>query len=172
MINAGNDYALDYVDFITNIELHGNSYAIIDETVPFYQIALHGYKNYAGSPVNLGYEKDQIILESAETAAGLYYTFMQASPMKLQETFYTEYYSSCFDSWKAQFEESYERYNKELGVVANSLITDYEYLTNQVTKTTFENGYAVYVNFGYEPYITPSGNTIPERDYKLLKVEN
>ena len=172
MINAGNDYALDYADFITNIELHGNSYAIIDETVPFYQIALHGYKNYAGSPVNLGYEKDQIILESAETAAGLYYTFMQASPMKLQETFYTEYYSSCFDSWKAQFEESYERYNKELGVVANSLITDYEYLTNQVTKTTFENGYAVYVNFGYEPYITPSGNTIPERDYKLLKVEN
>ena len=172
MINAGNDYALKYVDFVTDMELHGKSYAIIDETVPFYQIALHGYKNYAGSPVNLGYEKDQIILESAETAAGLYYTFMQASPMKLQETFYTEYYSSCFDSWKEQFEESYERYNKELSVVADSLISDYEYLTPQVTKTTFENGYAVYVNFGYEPYITPSGKTIPERDYKLLKVEN
>ena len=172
MINAGNDYALKYVDFVTNMELQGKAYAIIDETVPFYQIALHGYINYAGSPVNLGYEKDQIILESAETAAGLYYTFMQASPMKLQETFYSEYYSSCFDSWKGQFETSYERYNKELSPVADSLIVDHEYMTNQVTKTTFENGYAVYVNFGYEPYITPSGTIIPERDYKLLKVEN
>ena len=172
MINAGSDYALKYVDFVTNMELQGKNYAIIDKTVPFYQIALHGYINYAGSPVNLGYEKDQIILESAETAAGLYYTFMQASPMKLQETFYSEYYSSCFDSWKGQFETSYERYNKELSPVADSLIVDHEYMTNQVTKTTFENGYAVYVNFGYEPYITPSGTIIPERDYKLLKVEN
>ena len=45
MINSGNDYALPYVDFITNMELHGNAYAIIDRTVPFYQIAMHGYKN-------------------------------------------------------------------------------------------------------------------------------
>ena len=172
IINAGNDYALNYVDFVTNMDLHGNAYAIIDETVPFYQIALHGYKNYAGSPINLGYEKDQIILESAETAAGLYYTFMEASAMKLQETYYTEYYSSHFDSWKDQFQDSYERYNKEIGVVVNSLIVDHEYVSDQVAKTTFDNGYVVYVNFGYKSYRTPSGKNIPERDYRVLKVED
>ena len=171
MINAGNDYALKYTDFITNMEFHGNEYAIIDKTVPFYQMVLHGYKNYAGSPVNLGYESDQIILESAETAAGLYYSFMNASPKKLQETNYTEYYSSCYDSWKDNFEDSYKRYNKELSVVANSLIIDYEYVSDQVTKTTFDNGYVIYVNFGYTGYKTPSGKYIPDRDYKLLKVE-
>ena len=172
MINSGSDYALNYVDFITNMDLHGNAYAIIDKTVPFYQIALHGYKNYAGSPVNLGYEKDQIILESAETAAGLYYTFMNASPKLLQETTYTEYYSSHFDSWKGQFEDTYERYNTEMAKVANSLIVDHEYVADQVTKTTFDNGYVVYVNFGYKSYRTPSGMNIPERDYRLLKVED
>ena len=172
MINAGNDYALKYVDFVTNMDLHGNAYALIDKTVPFYQIVLHGYKNYAGSPINLGYEKDQIILESAETAAGLSYTFMEASSMKLQETFYTEYYSSHFDSWKDQFQDSYERYNKELSVVANSLIVDHEYVDDQVTKTTFDNGYVVYVNFGYKSYRTPSGKNIPERDYRIMKVED
>ena len=172
MINSGNDYAIEYADFITNMDLHGNAYAIIDKTVPFYQIALHGYKNYAGSPVNLGYEKDQIILESAETAAGLYYTFMEASPKKLQETNYTEYYSSCFDSWKDEFQDSYERYNKELSKVINSLIVNHEYVAEQVTKTTFENGYAVYVNFGYKSYKTPSGMYVPERDYRLLKAED
>ena len=172
MINAGNDYALAYTDFVTNMDLHGNSYAIIDYTVPFYQIALHGYKNYAGSPVNLGYEKDQIILESAETAAGLYYTFMEASPKKLQETYYTEYYSSCFDSWKSEFEDSYERYNRELSVVANSLIVDHEYVSDQVTKTTFDNGYVIYVNFGYTSYRTATGKNIPDRDYRILTVED
>ena len=34
IVNYGNDYALDYVDFVTNMPLHGNSYAIIDYSVP------------------------------------------------------------------------------------------------------------------------------------------
>lgn len=172
MINAGNDYAVAYADFVTNMDLHGNDYAIFDKTVPFYQIVLHGYKNYSGSPVNLGYEKDQIILESAETAAGLYYSFMKAPATKLQDTNYTEYYSSCFDSWKDEFEESYKHYNEELAVVANSLIVDHEYVSDQVSKTTFDNGYEVYVNFGYSSYWTKSGKHVPERDFRVLAVED
>ena len=172
MINSGNDYAVPYADFITNMSLHGNAYAIIDRLVPFYQIALHGYKNYSGTAVNLAYERDEIFLESAETAAGLYYTFMQESETKLHETNYTEYYSSNYNSWKENFKETYDRYNEEMSKVANSLIVDHEYVTDQVTKTTFDNGYAVYVNFGYESYRTPSGMYVPDRDYRLLKAED
>lgn len=172
MINSGNDYALKYVDFVTNMELHGNAYAIIDRTVPFYQIAMHGYKNYSGTPINLAYEKDQIILESAESGAGLMYSFMQAPASKLHETNYTEYYSSNFDSWKNQFKETYDKYNEEMSVIANSLITDHEYVSEQVTKTTFDNGYVVYVNFGYQSFITPSGKYVPDREYRLVKEED
>ena len=172
MINSGNDYALNYVDFVTNMELHGNAYAIIDKSVPFYQIVMHGYKNYSGTAVNLAYEKDQIFLESAETGAGLLYTFMQAPTSKLRETIYTEYYSSNFDAWKQQFKETYQKYNDEMSKVANSLIIDHEYVSDQVTKTTFDNGYAVYVNFGYQSYTTPSGKTIPDRDYRLVSAED
>ncbi len=172
MINSGNDYALAYVDFITNMELHGNAYAIIDRTVPFYQIAMHGYKNYSGTPINLAYEKNQIILESAETGAGLMYTFMQAPASKLHETNYTEYYSSNFDAWKEQFKETYNEYNSEMSKIANSLIVDHEYVSEQVTKTTFDNGYVVYVNFGYQSFITPSGKYVPDRDYRLVKEED
>ena len=92
--------------------------------------------------------------------------------MKLQETYYTEYYSSHFDSWKDQFQDSYERYNNEISVVSNSLIVDHEYVADQVAKTTFDNGYVIYVNFGYKSYRTPSGKNIPERDYRVLKVED
>jgi len=169
MINAGNDYALKNVDFITNMDLHGNSYSIIDLQVPFYQIALHGYKNYAGSAVNLGYERDQIVLEAAETGAGLFFTVMHDSEKKLQETSYTEYYAACFASWKDQINDIYSRYNKEIGVVSNSCISNHEYLTEKVTKTSFDNGYDIYVNFGYVDYVAADGTKIPARDYKVLK---
>lgn len=169
MINGGNAYAVKEADFITNMELHGNNYAIIDVQVPFYQIALHGYKNFAGSAINLGYEKDQIVLEAAESGAGLFFTVMSEPEKKLQETNYSEYYAACFETWKPQIKEIYTRYNKEVGVVANSLISNHEYLNDTVTATSFDNGYKVYVNFGYVDYVTESGLKVPARDYKVMK---
>jgi len=172
MINSGNDYAVNKVDFITNMSLHGNSYAIIDKIVPFYQIALHGYVNYSGSPVNICYEKDEMILESAEVGAGLYFSFMSEEEKALRESNYTEYYSSTYKEWKEQLSDVYEKYNKQMGKVSNSLIVDHEYLTDQVTRTRFDNGYEVYVNFGYKGFTTPNGKYVPDRDYRVMKVED
>ncbi len=172
MINGGNDYAVKDADFITNMTLHGNQYAIIDAFVPFYQIALHGYVNYAGNPINLSFEKDQLILESAEAGAGLNFSFMEASPERLQETYYTEYYASNFDTWKERFVDIYKEYNSKMAPVMNSPIVGHELVDENVTKTVFENGYVVYVNYSYGNYITPSGKFIPERDYRVMKVED
>ena len=172
MINGGNDYAVKNADFITNLTLHGNQYAIIDAFVPFYEIAMHGYVNYAGTPINNAFEKEQLILESAEVAAGLNFSFMEASPRRIQETFYSEYYASCFDEWKNQFADIYKDYNSKIAPVVNSPICGHEYLAENVTRTVFENGYEIYVNFGYADFTTPSGTIIPERDYRVLKVED
>ena len=172
MINGGNDYAVKNADFITNLTLHGNQYAIIDAFVPFYEIALHGYVNYAGTPVNNAFEKEQLILESAEVAAGLNFSFMEASPRRIQETFYSEYYASCFDEWKEQLADIYKGYNSKIAPVVNSPICGHEYVGENVTRTVFENGYEIYVNFGYADFTTPSGKVIPERDYRVLKVED
>ena len=171
-INNGNDYALKNTDLITNMTLHGNSYAILDRHIPFYEIALHGYKNFTGIPLNLGYEADQIILESAESGAGLYFSFMYESEKALQETLYTEYYAACFENWKDRFAEIYNRYNKEMGPVKNSTIVDHEFIDDDVTVTTYDNNYQVYVNFGYVDYRDDSGLYIPAREYKVMKVED
>ena len=172
MINGGNDYAVRSADFITNMPLHGNKYAIIDAFVPFYQIVLHGYVNYAGNPINLAYEKDQLLLESAEAGAGLQFSFMNSSSERLQETNYTEYYASTFDSWKDKFVELYNEYNSKMAPVMNSPIKDHVLVDENITKTVFENGYVVYVNFSYANYITPSGKFIPAREYRIMKVED
>jgi len=171
MINAGNAYAVKDADIITNLVMHGNSYAIIDRHIPFYEIALHGYKDFTGTPINLGYENDQIILESAEAGAGLYFVFMHENEKALQETNYTEYYAACFDSWKEKMNDIYKKYDSELGVVKNSLIVNHEFITENVTATTYDNGYKVYVNFGYVD-CNADGINIPARQYKVQKVED
>ncbi|MCQ2584852.1 MAG: DUF5696 domain-containing protein [Treponema sp.] len=167
MVNAGNSYSVASADFITNMVMHGNEYAILDKSVPFYQIALHGNINFAGSPINLAPENKQGILEAAESGSALYFTFMNASEKKLQDTFYTEYYASNFDNWEGRLESIYAEYNSKLGKVVGSRIDDHKYLSDAVTCTTFENGYKVYVNFGYTDFTTDNGFVVPSRDYKV-----
>ncbi len=165
MTNAGNAYSVKDVDFITNMDLSGNSYAILDRSVPFYQIALHGYKNYTSVGYNLAYDKKQILLESAESGAGLNFTVMSEPETKIQDTHYTQYFCANFDSNKDDISRIYNEYNNKMKNVMNSCITDHEYLNNFITVTTYENNYKVYVNYGYTDFVTESGITIPARDY-------
>lgn len=169
MINRGNDYAIAYADMITNMDLMGLSYSIIDRYIPFYQIAIHGLVNYTGESLNLSKDYTEELLKSAEYGAGLAFTFMEESSFALQSTYYTKYYGAEYASWGEKAVEIYTRYNNELGGVFNQKITGHEYVTDVLTCTTYEDGTRVYVNYGsYDADIT-GGNTVPARDYLVIK---
>ena len=165
MVNMGNDYMLGAADFITNMDLNGSVYTIIDETVPFYQIAIHGYVDYAGKALNLSGDCQEELLKSAEYGAGLYFTFADAEPTVLQNTYYTQYFGANYDSWKERMMEIYSRYNEELGDIYAERIVDHEILEDGVARTTYENGTNVYVNYNVTDYRTNDGIVIPARDY-------
>lgn len=165
MINMGNDYTLGVADQIVNMDLAGSQYSIVDQIVPFYQIAIHGYVNYAGEPLNLAENFEEELLRSAEYGAGLFVTFMDASVMRLQNTYYTQYFGANFDSWKDRFVEVYERYEKELGSTFNQRIVGHKILIEGVTLTSYEDGTKVYVNYRYDDYTTEDGVVLPARDY-------
>lgn len=168
MINMGNDYAMAYSDMITNMDLQGSEYTILDEYVPFYQLAIHGYKNYTGDPLNLAGDPDEELLRSAEYGAGLYFTIMKESPFVLQKTLYTEYYGSSYDAWHARMVETYSKYNRELGHTFKQEMTGHEILQEGLVRTTYADGTKVYVNYNFED-MTADGKTIPARDYMVVR---
>jgi len=168
MINMGNDYAVPYSDVITNMDLQGSEYTILDEYVPFYQIALHGYVNYMGFPLNLSGDSEKSLLNAAEYGAGLYYTVMKESPFTLQNTLYTQYYGADYDTWHDRILSTYTRYNEELGHTFNQEMINHEMLQEDVSCTTYEDGTKVYVNYAHSDVLTPDG-TVPARDYLVIR---
>lgn len=171
MTNMGNDYSLGITDFITNMDLSGSPYTIIDERVPFYQMAIHGYVNYAGKPLNITGNYEEELLHSAEYGAGLFFTFMEAEPTRLQNTSYTSYYGASFDSWKDEMLRIYTKYRKELTAVFNQRMMGHEVLTHGVTVTTYEDGTKVYVNYNYEDF-TAGETLVPARDYVAVNSQS
>ncbi len=164
VIRKGNDYAVPYADLITDMNLSGQAYAIIDQRVPFYQIALHGMKDYTGDPINLARDSQEELLNTIEYGAGLNFTFMHANGKILQESDYSGYYSANYDAWKDHAQEVIARYQREMTGLNQLRITGHEALEGNVNVTTYENGTKVYVNYGDDPW-TGEGVTVPARDY-------
>ena len=169
MINEGNDYAIAYADIVSNMDLGGAEYTIIDKTVPFYQMALHGYVEYAGEALNLTANAEDELLKSAEYGAGLSFTLMQESPFTLQNTLYMEYFGAEYEAYDETMYEIYNRYNSELGHIFNQSMTDHEFLSNEVTCTTYEDGTKVYVNYSYYDFTAADGTVVPAKDYTVTR---
>ena len=168
MINMGNNYAMPYVDMINNMDLAGYPYTILDKTVPFYQLAIHGFVNYTGESLNLTQDFEQELLNSAEYGAGLSFTLMEETAFILQKTLYTQYFGADYNAWHDRMIEIYTRYNNELGHTFNQRMTNHEWVTPKVACTTYADGTKVYVNYSYED-AKISGVTVPARDYKAVR---
>jgi hypothetical protein len=169
MINMGNDYAIPFSSMVTEMDLRGSEYTILDECVPFFQLALHGRVDYTGDPINICGNAEDEVLYSAEYGAGLCFTFMKESSFATQKTLYTEYYGASFDSWKDKMLEIYTRYNNELGHTFNQEMTGHDNLTSDVSLTEYADGTSVYVNYGYSDYVTDNGVKVPARDYVVTR---
>lgn len=168
MINGGNDYAMPYSDMITNMDLGGAGYTIIDKAVPFYQIAIHGYVNYTGESLNLAQNWEEELLQSAEYGAGLSFTVMRETAFILQNTQYTKYFGADYAAWHDRMVEIYRRYDEELGGIFGQRITGHERLGDSLACTTYEDGTKVYVNYGYTDVTAEDGTHVAARDYKAV----
>ena len=164
MIKEGFDYVMPYVDLITDMGLSGIEYSIIDELVPFYQMAIHGAVSYTGLPINLQGDWQTELLRCAEYGAGLNFTFMHENAEVVQDTLHTGYYGASYDQWTDDALSLIAKYQKDMAGINSLRMTGHERLAAGVTQTGYENGTKVYVNYTDKDY-TGGGLTIPARSY-------
>ena len=164
MIRTGNDYAVPYADLITDMDLSGTKYSILDQMVPFYQIALHGLKDYTGAPINLAEDHWQELLKCAESGAGLNFTFMKEDTRILQDTLHSGYYAAHYDAWDEETIEMVTRFQADMEGLNQLRIVDHEQRTETITITTYEDGTKVYVNYG-DKSRGVDGVHVPARNY-------
>ena len=168
IIKEGNAYAIPYADLITDMNLSGNAYALLDYSVPFYQIAIHGLKDYTGEALNMAGDPQTLLLESAEYGAGLNFTFMEKDTRVLKDTLFSCYTSSHYEPWKEEVIAMITRYQKEMAGLNRQAITGHERLNEDVAVTTYADGTQVYVNYSTRDY--KAGRvTVPGRDYLVKR---
>jgi hypothetical protein len=170
-VEYGMAYTFGHVDRIDNIPTDSSHYTILDETIPFYQIVIHGYVPYNAKPANLTDDPRVYKLRSLEFGAMPSYELTYEESSKLKRTLIMELFSTAYEYWVEPASEQYQELEAILGPLADQTIVDHVILQENVKQTTYEDGTQIILN--YNPFdVTVDGQTVNGFDYKVLRGGN
>lgn len=139
MVDGGNAYTWKYVDHILDVALDSSRYIKASYSVPFIGVVLHGYMNFAGSPLNMEGDVNYAKLKAIENGASVYFTLSYQNTQSLKESYYlSKYYSIRYDIWFDDVVELYNELNSELKDVQDKIIIDHQFLSGTRVPDTDE----------------------------------
>lgn len=166
LIVGGNAYALSVSDQFVNLPMATSRFTIVDEEVPFLQMVLHGYADYAGNPINLSDEQDVVehLLKHAELGAAPHFLWSEKSSSNLKFTRFDHLFSTAYADWYDQALEMYRRLNGVFADLRQAKIEEHIRHAAGVVEVRYDNGTSVYVNYTDAP-VTVNGVTVEARNF-------
>lgn len=171
MVSGGNAYTFPHVDFIVDAPSYSRNFPILDQGVPFYQIALRGYIPYAGEPGNLTQRPQSYLLKLLETGAAPYYMLSYADSVEFKASQFDNLYSVNYLDHSDEIVELYAEVNSVLQSLWHERIVDHEKLGVNIYRTTYEDGTSIIVNYNSNS-VEVLDLEIPEHGYRILRGED
>ena len=164
LLSGGNAYALEYATDLIDVPLDDSGYRYSDGSIPFTGMVLHGYKEFAGSPLNLAGDYQYSLLKSIENGASPYFVVAYTNTSELKGYSYStvsQYYAIRYEIWKDYIIPAYNLLNDALKSVRTATIESHEFLdhANKVVRVTYSNGEVFYLNYLTEEYEYRDGET-------------
>lgn len=165
IVEGGNFYTLKNASLVSNLPMNSGNNYLFTETVPFYQIFLHGIIPYTSEPLNLSVDYEESVLKAVEIGAIPAFIMMYSQNHVLKETDYN-FYSICYESWIDKIKEINDDFSFFTDC-SSSLIVFHKRQKN-IAKTVYENGVTVYVNYNKDQ-VSIDGKTLAGKSYEIWK---
>lgn len=162
-----NAYAFSNSTYITDTPIESSEFFIEDETVPFYQIALHGILPMSIPSMNNYSDEKDCMLKAIETGVGIKFLWTARNDEKLTETPYDYMYNVNYQMWIDDAVSMQQQVADALKGLNNQAITSHETLQKGVTCTKYANGTEILVNYN-DTAVTIDGNTVNAKDYLVI----
>ncbi|MFW6308823.1 MAG: DUF5696 domain-containing protein [bacterium] len=150
LARGANEYMLPYTRDILKLPDTDSNHKIVDRGIPFNQIVLHGFFNYAGYPLNdlnRYTDKEDKILRALEIGQLPYYKWIYEKSMQIKDTDYEYLLSVDYRDWLEEAGEIYNEVAPILNRVQGHLIEDHKQIAEKVYLTEYEKGPVIIVNY-------------------------
>ena len=160
---GGNGCMLGTVSLLREIPEQSSLISLGDESVPFYQMVVHGSVAYTGQPVNLFYDDVGQLLKMVEYGYTPCFELTGEGVSRLSSTDYQMLFSARFDTWKdeiADYAADFIEWSEQIGTRS---FTEHRQLSANVYESVFED-VRVLVNYGSEEEMG-----VPAGGWRLVK---
>ncbi len=171
LANQANDYAAVASDAIIDAPISSSQSYIFDYDVPVYQIVFKGYVSMYGAAINMATQRDLTLLRAIEGGSGIKYTLTNNFSNKLLNSEYQIFNTLLYTDNKEEIINNVNANADYYNAIAEAHIDDHICITNEVRKIVYDNGVAVYVNYGETDYMTDMG-IVPAGSYIYGKEVN
>ncbi len=177
LVNAGNEYTLRYATDILELPMDDSRLIYSYATVPFMSMVLHGYKEYAGTALNLAGDYNYHLLKTIECGASPYFVIAYNNTSELKKHILTEiaqYYSVRYAIWLDDIKSAYDEINTALSDVQSAYIKKHDILSDdgKVVQVIYSNGISFYMNYGEKAYnVNGADIVVPVNGYVKLDAE-
>lgn len=171
MLDNPNAYAFGAVKEIVNLPTKTDKQLIIDTEVPFVQIVLNGCVSYATEVLNY-VDDTTALLKTLETGSMPHYFMYYGKESELKSTDYSELCGGNYQRVLAKAAKVYKEVKSVKDITKDAVLKEHQVLDANVRVGVYENGIAVYVNYGESDYILKNGNTVPAGGYFVGREEH
>lgn len=169
-VNGGNAYAIKGVSLINDIPMKSSNEYFCDETVPFYQMVVHGIISYTSTPLNMSSDYTTDALRLIETGTIPTFEWIFENNKILIDT-QNDYYSINYNAWIEKAISIYQTFNDALSDCQNETIVEHRIIRKGLNSTKYSNGNVVFVNYNNNPELINS-ITINPKSYMVVKGED
>ena len=168
VFDNGNAYVIPCADHILNLPMTSSQTDMETKSIPFYQMVVHGFLPYAGTPYNLTGNVEKAHLQSISYGALPYYTLITADDDVLSNTAYESMWYSLSQNGRLRtlmeqclLSQKYRDATRGVQMIA------FEEVDSSVICTKFSNGVHIYVNYGTHQ-TTVDGVTVGANEFALV----
>lgn len=170
-LSGGNIYTLQYGTTLVNAPLESSQHNEASASVPFYSMVVHGYIDFAGTPINMVGDYKRALLKSVESGANPYFiaSYRNTAKLKLEVDTFNNYFSVDFKNWLPDMISTYNHLNEILKPLRDLIIVNHELIDNgKQVIVTYENGTQLLLNYDSNPY-EYEGKTVEPLEFIKLK---
>lgn len=165
-VQGGNAYMFSATDYLYDIPDQNSNYTLYSESIPFYQMIIHGYLPYTSSTAgNLAYDYEYQKLKWIEYGSIPSFILTKAKTDRLKNTEANQLFTSEYSLYRQKIIDLAKEYQTNLqGILGAELVNHKR--TGDLVKVTYGNGVSILINYGDKP-IVAEGIQINPKEYKV-----
>lgn len=158
---CANGYAAVKLDYIFNTPSTSSRYNALDEDIPFYQMVFKGSAAISGGTINLASNEKTEFLKTVSLGCSLGFAVCADFDDNAILSNHSAIGESVYDDISSDVIKMVNQSKPLLDKVRTASIDSYEQ-SGELSKTVFDNGVTVYVNFGQQNVKTEIGTVSPQ----------